>query len=549
MMKKLLVLSLALFMAIPWSAMAGGGAEKPAAPKILKLQWHASIGTDSVFECPWQDQQCLVHDMIFDTLLKVNSDGVTYVPRLAKSWKVSADGKTYTFTLVDNAKWHDGTPVSAEDVLFTFNTMPKVPEASFKQYITMIDGYADVIGKKADAMKGLSASGNTVTFTLIGPDSFFLKALCQVPILPRHLLKDVDPTLFTKYQAYWKKPVGCGAYRIDEVSFPNYFTVVRNESYYGTKPNIPKALFTSYATGGNEAVIAALIAGNLDYAYGNAANDINNAKNMVAKNPDLVMKVVPATYTRTFRFNNVGSSDGKYNADVQKAEVRQAIHLLIDRDAIVNFYKGQAVALSTYVHPQNPAYNTSIPLFKRDVAKAKELLAAAKFDFSRPLRILYYYNDQTSIDVMELVKQNLAEGGIKAEPFLATGDLASIIYKVRNWDMIYCAAAKPDPILIYSVLVPDNGQQDGLFGDLAFRNATFRPLLERYSAATDPAEIKKVGDQIQMEASKYALDIPVYVLNKICVLNASRLKMDEGIFKTDLFNMIDNKFDKWELLK
>ena len=64
----------------------------------------------------------------------------------------------------------------------------------------------------------------------------------------------------------------------------------------------------------------------------------------------------------------VGSTDDKYNDDMLKTEVRQAINLLIDKEGIASFYEGQAVPLTTFVNPEMAAYNTSIPLFQRDAA-------------------------------------------------------------------------------------------------------------------------------------------------------------------------------------
>ena len=182
--------------------------------------------------------------------------------------------------------------------------------------------------------------------------------------------------------------------------------------------------------------------------------------------------------------------------------------------------------------------------------KAKEMLTAAGFDFDRPIRLLYYYDDATTANIMELLKQNFAEAGVKLEPFLATGDLASIIYDVKNWDMMYAGTATYiDPILHYSIFVPDNGIQDGVFGEVEFRQTEFVTLFDSYKAAVDPTDMKKLGDELQLKGNQYCTIIPVYGLNKICLYNTSRLKLDESIFEMDLVNCRDNKFETWELLQ
>lgn len=515
----------------------------------LNLDWFSGSGTDSLFECPWYNTMGLYHDMVYDTLVKMDVDGVTVVPDLAKSWDISEDGKTYTFTLEQNAKWHDGTPFTAEDVAFSFNTAVAIPDSAvLGTYLLGLAGAKDIKDGNATELKGLTIDGNKISICLEAPNNGIMKSVfAQTCILPKHLLQDVDPDLFTK-DDFWKKPIGTGRYYINEVSFPDYFTITRNEDYFGVKPQIKNVLFTSHITGGEEAVAADMIAGKLDYVSGQNLTDINTAKNIVANNPDIKLMIIPATYQRLFWFNNVGSSDGKYNDDMQKAEVRQALNLLIDKEAISSFYQEQAVALSTCVNPDFPIYNSDIPLFKRNVEKAKQMLTDAGFDFNRTIRILYYYDEQTTKDIMELVKQNFAEAGVKVEPFLATGDLASIIYKVKNWDMMYAGQNNLNAIDTYQILVPDGGTKDGVLGDTEYRQV-FTQLIANYKATTDPAELKEIGDQIQVEAYTYSMIIPIYGLNKIALYNTSKLKLNESIFDMDLYAVRDYKFEEWELLK
>ena len=80
--------------------------------------------------------------------------------------------------------------------------------------------------------------------------------------------------------------------------------------------------------------------------------------------------------------------------------------------------------------------------------KAKELLEEAGFDYSKKIRICYYYDDQTTVDAMDLVCQNLADAGITAEAFLATGDIGSILYDVHNYDIMYAGWNKLDPVIL-----------------------------------------------------------------------------------------------------
>jgi peptide/nickel transport system substrate-binding protein len=516
----------------------------------LNLLWAQGIGTDGMFMSPWTDWQSLYPDVLYDTLIKYDLGGKSFVNRLASDWSVSKDSLTYTFTIRDNATWHDGKPVTAEDVVFSFNTMFKDMKSAFKQYYTSIEGSKEVIDGVANSVSGITSDGNVVNLKLSKPDSQLTHHLCRMVILPKHLLQHVDPLKVNTDEKFWSKPVGCGPYKIDKVSFPNYFTVVPYDGYYGKQPAIKNITFTSYATGGTEAITAAVIAGELDYINWTEVNDIAMAKNVIAKNPDMAYDLIPSTYLRGFYFNMVGSTDGKHNDDMQKKEVRQAINLLLDKEALASFYEGQATAMTTHVSPLSPEYNVDIPLFKRDVGKAKEMLKAANFDFNRPLRIIYYYTDQKTTDFMELLKQNLAEGGVKAECNLITGDLRKIIYELKNWDMCYGAGLSSTFFENFSMF--NTGQLvDEYMGNIEYREATFRPLWNGYLAAKTQDEMKNYIDKLQVTANDFCGHIPVYSLNKVVLYNKAKFYFDPkwNMDREYALGFGDWGFDKWKLLR
>jgi len=552
MKKVLIVLSLVMLASLPvfatGSSDSGDSVETAVnynETGILQLDWHSGVGTDSLFECPWVSEQSLYPAMVFDTLIQNNNQGTEQLPRIATSWDVSSDGKTYTFTITDKAKWHDGTPLTVSDIVFSYNAVLKLAKTSKKGNYSSLIGAQAVIDGEADSISGITSTGNTITFKMTGPDNTVLSGLfSSIPILPEHLLKDVDPALLASDEDFWTRPVGSGLYKINDVSFPNYFTLVRNDEYFGDKAKIKNVLFTSHEVGGTEALISDVIAGNIDYAYGNAVNDINTAENVVANNPDIKMEFFPGGYMRKFEFNLVGSQDGKYNDDMKKQEVRQAFSMIMDMDSFASLYPGQGLVLTTFVNPELSAYNTDIPLWKRDIAKAKSMLQDANFDFNRSVRILYYYGDQTTKDLMDILVQNFAEVGITAEPFLATGDLAAIIYEIKNYDMIYLGGGGSHPILQYGMLVPGGGM-DKILGQEEYRSI-FKTLMDQFKATNDPAEKKEIGDKIQMEAYNYAAVIPAYGLNEIVLYNGAKLKVDEQIF--DGIPVNNYHFANWELI-
>jgi peptide/nickel transport system substrate-binding protein len=136
--------------------------------------------------------------LIFAGLVRNGPNG-TLVPDLAARWQVSADWKTWTFELRDDASWHDGTPVTATDVAFTIHTLQD-PEYT---------------GPRATSWAGVTvqATGErTVRFTLDTPIGGFLQAATQ-PIAPAHLLADV-PVSSLPDDAFSQRPVGSGRFAL-----------------------------------------------------------------------------------------------------------------------------------------------------------------------------------------------------------------------------------------------------------------------------------------------------------------------------------------------
>lgn len=546
-MKKILALLLAMLMVACLFTACG---KKTAADgeDELRLMWTAQSGTDSIFESPWKDSvQCLYTQMVFEPLLCSEADG-SVVYKLASAHTVSDDGLTYTFTVRDGVKWHDGEALTAEDVAFSLWGALADPYGSYKTGLLYIEGADQVVETAGEAeLSGVTVEGNTVTVQLTAPYSQFLSAVAKIYILPQHLLGEVSAEQLSSTEEYWKKPVGTGAYAIDEVSFPDYATLVRNAEYWGPEAGIGKVLLTSYATGGSDAVANALSAGELDFATGNEVNNITVANSVSSINSDVKVLQMTSNYQRQFLFNWVESADGNLHPDFAKKEVRQAINLLIDKEAIAAIYGENASALTSHLNPDSELYDTELTPFKRDVETAKTMLADAGFDFSHPVRIAYYYDDQSSIDAMDLVVQNLAEAGINASATLLSGDLGTLIYVDRNYDMLFCGEAADDPGYMYEQLLGTGGYFNDIIGGKDERAVLFDEVVQNYYATSDAAQQKAYAWQLQENGVDYCAIAPVVTIKKLTIYNTARLSLPEEIFDID-WSTRDWRFEDWKLL-
>ncbi|MBQ9843798.1 MAG: hypothetical protein IJO31_06555 [Oscillospiraceae bacterium] len=511
---------------------------------IMMAQWHQGIGIDTVFENPWLDLQSLIPFMLYDSLIVQNADG-TYENKLASNYSVSGDGKTYTFTIREDAVWSDGTPVTTEDIVWSLNACVG-SASSYCAPLGKILGYADVASGKATEMSGISVEGNNVILNLASPDRGLLYGLAVVKILPAHLLKNVAYADITTYEPFWSNPVTCGQYVIEEVSFPDYVILTANAKYYGEQPGIPKVLFTNYAAGGNDAVVAALIAGNLDFAWKNALNDIEVANNVTSQNSDITAQLVPSFYTRSFAFNCSYRADGKLKEDLKNPVVRQAFDMIFDKNAIASFYTGQAVGLSTFVNPVSDLYNDDIPLPEQDIDGAVALLKSVNYDFSQVIDICHYYDDQTTLDVMALIKQDFAKAGITVETHLLTGDLNALLNVDRNYDLSYGGdSGAVDPLTMYESQLSTNANTIGLEEE---RAKAIDPFYDAYITCMDDADAKEAGDALQVAAREAAFKIPAYSLNSMYYYNSSRVSIPEPIFEIDSETGRNWLFEDWSLI-
>jgi peptide/nickel transport system substrate-binding protein len=173
--------------------------------------------------------------LIFSGLVKFNSRGLPE-PDLAESWGVSADGTIYNFTLRPNAEWHDGVPVTSDDVIFTIELIKS--SSLFPEDVKSLWGQIDV--RQLDE--------KNLKFTLPEPFAPFLD-YASFGILPQHLLGSTPPKQLDSAD-FNINPVGTGPYRFDHLIVEGGriagLVLSVNDRYYLDKPFIQQIVFRYY---------------------------------------------------------------------------------------------------------------------------------------------------------------------------------------------------------------------------------------------------------------------------------------------------------------
>ncbi len=250
--------------------------------------------------------------IVYSGLMRRGSDG-SFIPDLADSYTVSPDGMTYTFILKDDIVFHDGTPVTADDVLFTINTLkdPLIKSPHKVQW----DGVT--VDKKDD---------RTVVFTLKQPYVSFMDNTI-IGILPMHIWKNVSATEFS-LSGLNQKAVGSGPYQIDSISknkdgIPEVYTLKRFDKFVLGMPHIKWLTLVSYAN--EKDLIKALLSHNIDQA---SSLSPENAKSIEYAGYTIHTTTLPRMFGLFFN-----SSQNKIFAD---QSVIRAFDKALDRQALVD---------------------------------------------------------------------------------------------------------------------------------------------------------------------------------------------------------------------
>lgn len=314
-------------------------------------------------------------DNVYEGLITRGPDN-TYVPRIAQKYEVSADGLTYTFTLRDNVTFHDGAKLTADDVVWSYNTVKDDDS---------VNGHGDF----ADVSKISSPDAKTVVITLTKPNLGFLWSLTgRAGIV---LEKAAKNDLATTANGTGPFTIGTGGWKQGDS-----LTLTRNQKYYLDAPSIAAVTFIYYSD--QSALDNALQAGDLD---------VGSTTKAVAKGYDSKagwsVKETSSSDVWTIAFNN-------QKAPLNDVRVRQAIRQAIDHKAFLALDDVSGKALGSPIPDTDPGYTDLTSIDPYDPAAAKKLLADAGYanglDLTLTIPSLY------GATVSDLLTSQLREVGI-----------------------------------------------------------------------------------------------------------------------------------------
>ncbi|AZN39238.1 ABC transporter substrate-binding protein [Paenibacillus albus] len=447
-----------------------------------------------------------IDQALYAPLFQINNGKKTYY--LADSLTPSADNLTYTLKLKSGLTWHDGQPLTADDVVFTFDKiLDKNQNSFFRDYLVFGDKQVQVT--KVDDL--------TVEFKLPQVNPAFEATLVQLTPIPKHIFeKEADIQKSTKNAA----PVGSGPFKFKEYKTGEYVTLERFDNYFEGKPHLDSITYR-------------------------VAKD-TNAANLALQNGEINVKYLDpqdvSTIEGTGKFDILPYAEGRLsylafneNSDIgvlKKKEVRQAISYALNREEVIQAayaspdYADQAHSVLT---PDTLYHTNDVTSFDNDVAKAKELLQQAGVS-NLKLRFIVTSGNKVQEAVSLYVQQKLKDVGIDVQlQSLDASAFGAKAYdpKATDFDLFvggYIMGSDPDA---YSVLFTSNGA----YNSFHYGNTEADGLWKQGSTEADTTKRGEVYKKIQEIIAGDAPIYPIGYTKTIVAFDKQFGGVDEAVLK------------------
>jgi len=445
-----------------------------------------------------------VDRLIFSGLIRFDSHGLPQ-PDLAESWGTSADGTLYNFSLRTNAVWHDGEPVTSDDVIYTIELI-KSNGSLFPQDIKKLWSQIEV--KRLD--------DHTLQFRLPEPFAPFLD-YATFGVLPKHLLEDVPADQLANAD-FNLKPIGTGPYKFDHLMIRggkiSGVVLNVNEDYYVAKPFIEQIVFRFYPDSA-EAFDA--------YQQGEVLGISQITADILQQ---ALMQANFSVYTSRLPqlclvFLNLNDPSLPF---MQDANVRRALLLGINRNYITSrILQGQAIVADGPILPGSWAYYDGIEHIDYDPDGAAALLkeegyvipagggdVRAKEGQSLTFTLVHP-NDAIHTQIAQAIQSDWALIGVKVDlvavPYeqLVANYLDTRKYQAAIADLNTSRTPDPDPYLFWHQSEATGGQNYSQWDD-----RTASEYLETSRTSTDFSDRTRLYRNFQVIFTKEMPSLPLY---------------------------------------
>lgn len=432
-----------------------------------------------------------ITDFLFEPLADIgpglNTVGdAGFTPRLAERWEWAPDSLSIAFHLDPRARWHDGVPVRASDVRFTFRTYtdpavgsPSAPLVASIDSVSVRDSLTAVVWYKRRT-----------------PEQFF-DAAYQMQIVPEHLLRDVRPADL-KTAEFARHPVGSGPFRFARWTPGASLEVVADTTHYRGRPKLDRVIWAIAPD--FSAATTKLFAGEADLFEPLRPENLAE----VAKHPELKVVTYPSLDYGFLQFNLRERKSRRPHAIFGDRELRRALTMALDRKSMVHnvFDSLGAVAVGPVVRAQATA-DTTIAQIPYDLAAATRTLDSLGWRDTdgdgyreragRPLAftLLTPVSSKNRVRLAVLVQEQLKQAGVKVN--VEQMDFSAFLARevARDFDAVMGAwHIDPSPAGVRQMwgTAGSRGKDGSNYG--SYESATFDALVDSALASMNPATTK-----------------------------------------------------------
>jgi peptide/nickel transport system substrate-binding protein len=507
--------------AVAFGGSAATAAEESDAPVIFRVGMLQDV--DSLN--PYKGITAAAYEMwglMYDSLTGYAATDFAPEPRLAESWTQSDDGLTWTYTLRQGVTFNDGTPLTAADVVYSFERVMngQIEKTNYGSYVKQIES--------------VEADGDyTVVMNLKKPTP--LMERLAVPILPQHIWSQISEDEVRKYT---NEPdstpaggVGSGPFILTEAREGQYYTFERNDAYWGQMPTIDGIEFQFFRNA--DAMVQALKNGEIDFADDLDANIFASLENV----PD-----IEARSSVYYGFNYItmnggaalvdGTPIGNGHPSLKDPAVREAISYAIDRQALVDrTLDGRGSPGTTVIPPLYPEHYEPADPVTYDPDRANQILDDAGYtrgpdgirtmpDGTDPLVYQLYArsNSETSQQTIKFLQGWLKDIGIDSNAETVSENRLYEIAGEGTFDMYEWGwVVEPDPDYQLSTFTCDQRNyewKDGTvyagLNDSFYCNKKYDQLYEQQATETD----RDARTAIVQEMQKMVYDANAYIVTE-----------------------------------
>lgn len=436
-------------------------------------------------------------DLVYDKLLSWSQEDFSTVPDLATDWEQSDDGLTWTFTIRDDATWHDGTPLTARDIAATYNWIIREGAGNLLSYFPFTEA-GDIT----------APDDTTLVWTTQTPTSAPVYPP-YVYVMPESLLSQYDDKAAFREWKGFPDTVGSGPFNLVEWRRGDFWRLEANPDYYGGAPHIDEFIFRVFQN--EDAMIEALKQGEIDFADNVTANLFDS----IVDEPNITTNVGnPTTFTQmsfnlcTNEVDYCRSEGFNHHPATTDPQFRLAVEYAIDREALVDRVMLGYASPSVTVIPSPKWHHDPPDVVSYNPDEANRILDEAGYldtdndgiretPDGEPLELRFIVRTEApeTVTAGEFIVEWLRDVGIRLNTEAVNDNKLTDVWYANDYDMyIWGWGVEPDPDFQLSTYATF---QCGVWSDTCYSNPEYDQLYKDQQRATSIEDRSQIVDQMQ----------------------------------------------------